>query len=350
MSQDGYTDDAVLPFEGEVSSSLVPAEVGVPAQYLPAQYYPASTDIPAEPREVMPLQPAQYYPASPDIPAEPREVMPLEPFLPAEVGMPAQYMPVSAEIPAEPLEPRQYIAAQPLGRLDDLEPTQDEPALPWERGEEVEGRLLSPLLPAERREALPLGATGEPETPRYDDSEPEKSTPRFYKSTKPGEKPAMLDREALRQPGDDNPPNSNGNPPTSNDDPPNGNENPPGGSENPPGGAHTGGPGGSVFVDTEKLSQAIPGLDGIMRRMYAIGNGTANALNAFQLDRGDSYGEAYVKTADPISSQILEGLSNAGGVFGDTAEGASLMVHNYTMTEENAVDSAGGLLAQSGEK
>jgi len=214
--------------------------------------------------------------------------------------------------------PAQYVEATPAI-----------PAIPAER---VQGRLLEPLLPAEKTE------------------------PRFYKSTRPNaalrpreddedpeNRPRLFEREAAKQPTDDGKGKGNDdNPPTDNPPPPT--DNPPPPTENPPSTTTRGYAHGSVYVDTEKLAQGIPGLDQIMRRMYSIGNSTANALAGYQLDRGDSYGEAWTKTADPISSQILEGLADAGAVFGDTAEGAHLMVHNYNITEENAIDSAGDLL------
>jgi hypothetical protein len=211
--------------------------------------------------------------------------------------------------------PAQYVAATPAI-----------PAIPAER---VQDRLLEPLLPAEKTE------------------------PRFYRSTRPNEalrlreddedpetKPRLLEREPTKQPTDDgHGQGGNGNQP-----PPTDHQSPP--TENHPATTSRSTAHGSVFVDTEKLSQGIPGLDQIMRRMFSIGNSTANALAGYQLDRGDSYGEAWTKTADPISTQILEGLANAGTVFGDTAEGAHLMVHNYNVTEENAIDSAGGLFSR----
>ena len=341
MSENGNTDDTVVPRDGVFTSSLQPTVEGTPAQYMPAE--PA---IPAEP--LQPLQPAQYMPAE--------------------------------RVEGTPLQPMQ--AGERI----------EAPLAPMEAGETIEGRQLGTMQAGETIEGRQLGTTGSPETPRYlEDSEPGQTEPRFYKSTGPDaaepraykstgpddaepgaykstgpddaqpralestgpdSKPAMLDREAAQKPsgdGGDNPPGgSSDNPPPSsgNGNPPSSGDNPPSGSDDPPT-TKTGSGSGSVSVDTDKLSQAIPGLDGIMRQMYAIGNGTANALNGYQLDRGDSYGEAYTTTANPISSQILEALSNAGSVFGDTAEGATLMVHNYNVTEDNAAESASGLLARS---
>ena len=215
----------------------------------------------------------------------------------------------------------------------------------------AEGTPLEPLQPKRftpaTREIPAEPARTEPRV--HEPLEPESKGP---DAKGPDSKPAMLDREATKPPsgdgddnGGDNGPSGSDNPPSGNDNPPSSNDNPPSSSDNPP--SSTGGPSGSVFVDTDKLSQVIPGLDGIMRQMYAIGNGTANALGGYQLDRGDSYGEAYVTTATPISSQILDGLSSAGSVFGDTAEGVRLTVHNYDVTEDNAVNSAGDLLSRS---
>jgi hypothetical protein len=274
-----------------------------------------------------------------------------------EIALPAQYEPATPEIPAEtvqgrllePLQPAQYEPAHHLLAAERVEL----PAgvtLPERR---EEGELLSPLLPAERRRALPLETARTPETVRRRDAvrEPDDATqPRFYKSTKPDAafrlreddedpetRPRLLDREAAKQPtgdGGDDPPPQGENPPPQGENPP---------TRNPPSTTSRGNAHGSVYVDTDKLSQAIPGLDRIMGQMYSIGNNTANALAGYQLDRGDSYGEAWTRTADPIATQILEGLANAGSVFGDTAEGAHLMVHNYNITEENAVNSAGDL-------
>jgi len=261
------------------------------------------------------------------------------------------------------------------GNPDEVQPRREEAlSLPLARRETdlpASYESAHPLLPAERVE-LPLGVTlpdrREAEVhydkgtqPRFHKStrrqaveEPEDPTePRFYKSTKPEAalrrreddeepetRPRLLEREAAKQPTAD----SHGD--GSNDGSPPPNDYQPPQPENPPTTTSRSNAHGSVFVDTEKLSQAIPGLDQIMRRMFAIGNSTANALAGYQLDRGDSYGEAWTKNADPISAQILEGLSNAGTVFGDTAEGAHLMVHNYNVTEENAIDSAGGLFSR----
>jgi hypothetical protein len=280
----------------------------------------------------------------------------------------------------------------PLERRDVELPVHDDAAIPAIPAETVEGRALPEgyepahrLLPAERVEA-PLGTT------LREGREDEK--PRFYKSTRPdaplrpredGEEPKtrrrLLDREPLRPTLSDREPTEprlrdreplqptlldrdpakprflerdaakeptgdgkgdGDNPPPPTDNPPTGGQQPP--SENPPTTESRSNAHGSVSVDTEKLAQAIPGLDRIMRQMFSIGNNTANALAGYRLDRGDSYGEAWTKTADPISEQILQGLSDAGTVFGDTAEGAHLMVHNYNVTEENAIESAGDLL------
>jgi hypothetical protein len=330
----GNTDDTVVPRDGEFTA-LQPAVEGAPAQFMPAT--PA---IPATPAE--PLQPAQYMPAE-----------------------------TVQGTPLQPLESGERIEALPAGVSPADGWEQEAPLAPLEAGERIEA-LPAGVSPADGVETLPLGADGSPETPRYLDSEPEEpgqrpvykstgpddaeprayestgpqSTPRALESTDPDLKPAMLDREAAAQPSDDG-----GDPPpsSSSDDPPpsSSGDNPPSSTDDPPSTTTGSGSGSSVFVDTDKLSQVIPGLDGIMRQMYSIANGTSNALDGYSLDRGDSYGEAYVKVANPISSQILDGLSSAGGVFGDTAEGAGLMVHNYDVTEDNAASSASDLARSS---
>jgi hypothetical protein len=355
MSDNGYTDDTVQPRDGEFTAQE-PAIPGAPAQYMPAQFTPVSPGIPAEPAQGVPLEPLQ-----------PRQYMPAQ-------YMPAQFTPA---IPAEPaLQPADGTPLESGERIEALpadgqeEGTPLSPLQPFQRAEALP---LSPLQPFQRAEALPLGADGEPEetprlmdrepeetepralestgpeTPRLMDREPEETEPRALESTGPQEtpralesrKPAMLDREAAA-PGDkppaDNPPD---NPPA--DNPPA--DNPPG--INPPSG--TGGGGPEVFVDTGKLAPLAPTLDGIMRNLDSIGNRAGNGIGGYRLNRGDSFGEAYDKVATPIASQILGGVADAATVFGQAAEGADLTVHNYDVTEENATDSAHGLLTRSEE-
>jgi hypothetical protein len=353
MSDNGYTDDTVQPRDGVftsplpegvqprdgvfTSSALEPAVQGAPAQFMPAQFTPALPGIPAEP--LQPLQPAQFTPALPGIPAEPAQYMPEQftPAIPAEPALLAD---------GTPLEAGERIQAQPAdGTL--LEPGERIQAQPADGTVQPRDGVLtsSPLQPFQRAEAVPLGAAGTPETPRF--QEPAEAEPRAFKSTGPDSQPAMLDREAAPPSGDngDKPPSGSDNPPAGNDNPPSGSDNPPSGSDNPPSG--TGSKGGpAVSVNTGKLAPIAPGLEGIMRNLYSIGNGTANDIGGYNLNK-DSYGEAYTTTATPIASQILEGLANAGSVFGDAAEGASLTVHNYDVTEDNAIESANGLLTRS---
>ena len=79
MSENGNTDDTVQPRDRVLYTPLLPAEVGIPEQYMRAE-----AAIPAEPLE--PGQPAQYFAAQQGIPAEPlqpREYMRAMPALPA---------------------------------------------------------------------------------------------------------------------------------------------------------------------------------------------------------------------------------------------------------------------------
>ena len=353
MTDNGYTDDTVQPRDGVFTSSIPdgvqprdgvftaqePAIPGAPAQYMPAQFTPVSQGIPAEPLE--PLQPRQYMPAQ-YMPAQFTPAIPAEPALqPEEAGERIEALPADGQEEGTPLQPFQRAEALPLSPL---QPFQRAEALPL-------GQETPRLMDREPEETEPraLESTG-PETPRLMDREPAETEPRALESTGPqatpraleSRKPAMLDREAAA-PGD--------KPPS--DDPPSDNppsDNPP--SDNPginPPPSSTGGGGPAVSVDTGKLAPLAPTLNGIMRNLYSIGNGAANGIGDYRLNRGDSFGEAYDKVATPIASQILEGLANAGSVFGDAAEGASLTVHNYDVTEDNAVDSAHGLLTSSEE-
>lgn len=341
MTDNGYYDDTVQPRDG-VFTAEEPAIPGAPAQFMPAQFTPVTPGIPAEP-----LQPAQFMPAQYS-PEQFTPAIPAEPALPAD-GTPLQYGErIQAPLAnGTPLQAGERIEALPAD------------STPLEAGERIEAPLApgavqprdgvftsSPLQPFQRAEAqeLPPGATGTPATPRLRDLEPEQAEPRALESTKP----AMLDREAAPPSGDngDKPPTGGDNPPSGNDYPPSGSDTPPS-SGNPPSTTGKGGP--AVAVNTGKLAPIAPGLNGIMRDMFSIGNSTANGVGAYRLNRGDSFGEAYEKTATPIATQILEGLANAGSVFGDAAEGASLTVHNYDVTEDNAVESAHGLLSSSEE-
>jgi hypothetical protein len=352
MSDNGYTDDTVQPRDG-VFTAEEPAIPGAPAQYMPAQFTPVSPGIPAEPVQGAPLEPLQ-----------PRL------YTPAQY-MPAQFTPA---IPAEPaLQPEDGTPLEAGERIEALPADGQEEGTPLQPFQRAEALPLSPLQPFQRAEAqeLPLGATGTPEeTPRLMDREPEETEPRAMESTGPetprlmdrepeqtepraleSRKPAMLDREAAApgdKPSSDNPPSDNppsDNPPS--DNPPS--DNPPSDNPgiNPPSG--TGGGGPEVFVDTGKLAPLAPTLDGIMRNLDSIGNRAGNGIGGYRLNRGDSFGEAYDKVATPIASQILGGVADAATVFGQAAEGADLTVHNYDVTEENATDSAHGLLTRSEE-
>jgi hypothetical protein len=275
-------------------------------------------------------------------------------------------------IPAEPaLQPEDGTPLEAGERIEALPADGQEEGTPLQPFQRAEALPLSPLQPFQRAEALPLGeetprlmdrepaetepraleSTG-PETPRLMDREPAETEPRALESTGPQEtpramesrKPAMLDREAAPS-GDngDKPPSDN--PPA--DNPPS--DNPPSDNPgiNPPSG--TGGGGPEVFVDTGKLAPLAPTLDGIMRNLDSIGNRAGNGIGGYRLNRGDSFGEAYDKVATPIASQILGGVADAATVFGQAAEGADLTVHNYDVTEENAAESAHGLLTRSEE-
>jgi hypothetical protein len=341
------SDDTVQPRDGVFYSSsepvvpadgtmLEPAVQGAPAQYMPAQYTPATPALPAEPAQYTPLQPAQFTPVQydagiPALPAEPAQGTPLQP---------AQFTPVQydAGIPAEPavpadgtmLESGERIEAQPADGI--VQPRDAVSA-------------SSPLQPLECAEAVPLGAAGTPETPQF--QEPEQNEPRAYESTGPDAKPAMLDREAAAQPsgdGGDDPPLSTGNPPPSYTPPASTNISPLSSAPPPPPTTSGGGP--LISVDTDKLAPLSPTLEGVMRDLDSLGNSTANGIGSYDLVK-DSYGEAYDKVATPIATQILQGIFSASSVFGDTAEGADLTVHNYQVTEDNATESANNLLTRS---
>jgi hypothetical protein len=364
----GNSDDTVVPRDGEFTA-LQPVVEGTPAQFMPAQYTPATPAIPAQP--LQPLQPAQYMPATPGIPAETVQGTPLLPLLPREGVETLPELPEGRldAMPLAPMQEGEREEALPLGTTTGTETPR---YLDREPAEQTEPRFYKSTGPDDSTPRFYKSTGPDDATPRLDDEAPDDTTPRFYKSTGPDDstpraykstgpddatprlddarqpvdgKPALLDRELAKQPAgtDDPPPSGSDNPPPSGSD-----DTPPSGSDDPPSTTTGSGSGsGSVYVDTDKLAQAVPGFDGIMRQMYSIANGTSNALDGFQLDRGDSYGEAYVNTANPISTQILGGLSSAAGVFGDTAEGTGLMVHNYNITEDNAAASASELTRSS---
>jgi hypothetical protein len=331
------SDDTVQPRDGVFYASseplqpadgtvLEPAVQGVPAQYMPAQYIPATPALPAETVQGTPLQPLQ----------------------PAQF-MPAQYDAATPAIPAEPaVIPRDGTLLESGERVE--APLADDAVQPRD------GVVTSsPLQPFQRAEAVPLGqeeprayeSTGPQATPRAYESTGPQATPRAYESTGPGAKPAMLDREAAAEPSgdnDNNGDNGDNDPPPSTDNPPPSTDNPPPSSDTPPPASTSGGP--QISVDTDKLAPLSPTLNGVMRQLDSLGNNTANGINSYDLVK-DSYGEAYDKVATPIASQILDGIFNASTVFGQTADGADLTVHNYQMTEENATESANDLLTRS---
>jgi hypothetical protein len=100
-----------------------------------------------------------------------------------------------------------------------------------------------------------------------------------------------------------------------------------------------------VAVDTDALAAGIPLVQGLMERLAGISNGTASTIAAFNLNRGDSYGETFAAVNNPLTSNILDGLSSAATVFGDTATSSNVMLRNYVNTEEANIETANNLLS-----
>jgi hypothetical protein len=100
----------------------------------------------------------------------------------------------------------------------------------------------------------------------------------------------------------------------------------------------------TVFVDTDRLAAGVPLLEGLMQRISAIREFTGGTIGSYRLDGGDEYYTAFAKVHDPLSRQVLEGLENASSVFGDSAGGTRMMLHNYAVTEDNNIETSANLL------
>jgi len=109
------------------------------------------------------------------------------------------------------------------------------------------------------------------------------------------------------------------------------------------------GVGGNIFVDTEKSAAAIPMVSGFMQRLAAISNYTSDTIGGLQLNRGDSYGEAFAQVHDPLMQNLVGGLSDASGVFDDTSTGIQQMMRNYANTDDTTTDIANSLTHTSDE-
>ena len=100
-------------------------------------------------------------------------------------------------------------------------------------------------------------------------------------------------------------------------------------------------------MDTASLAAGIPILESLAGRLSAISDYTASTLGGLQLNRGDAYGDAFAKVNDPLSEQILSGLSDGASAFSDTTDGSMKMMHNYDTTGNDTTDMAGDFLDRS---
>lgn len=102
--------------------------------------------------------------------------------------------------------------------------------------------------------------------------------------------------------------------------------------------------GGAFSVDTDGLSRAVPGVQGMADRIVGVGSGlegTLRALGAFWGD--DAIGEEFLKGYAASRDQLLDGVQGSGAVVRSTAEGIGAMAKGFARLEDDNVMGLRGL-------